>query len=192
MYGHVHILFNDCMLHYKVCARRNENKKTQQLLYFCIFCIYQPEGNVKKFVTDICRFHAVIANLKLTRYFEYYLLFGCAILRCASLLRASYLIIIFFYLGVSMAHLTRSNDHAKRLYNNLMSNYQRMIRPVKNSSDILTIKLGLKLSQLIGIVSRRNTHTDSILQDLAISRCREQCAKCPCTCWSSAVLCGVR
>ena len=45
-----------------------------------------------------------------------------------------------------------SNEDAKRLYKNLMSNYNKLIRPVSNSSESLTVKLGLKLSQLIGVV----------------------------------------
>ena len=45
------------------------------------------------------------------------------------------------------------NQDAKRLYDDLLSNYNRLIRPVGNNSDRLTIKMGLKLSQLIDIVS---------------------------------------
>lgn len=42
---------------------------------------------------------------------------------------------------------------AKRLYDDLLSNYNRLIRPVGNNSDRLTVKMGLKLSQLIEVVS---------------------------------------
>lgn len=45
------------------------------------------------------------------------------------------------------------NPDAKRLYDDLLSNYNRLIRPVGNNSDRLTVKLGLKLSQLIDVVS---------------------------------------
>lgn len=45
------------------------------------------------------------------------------------------------------------NPDAKRLYDDLMSSYNRLIRPVVNNSDTLTVKLGLKLSQLIDVVS---------------------------------------
>jgi hypothetical protein len=44
------------------------------------------------------------------------------------------------------------NPEAKRLYDDLLSNYNRLIRPVGNNSDKLTVKLGLKLSQLIDVV----------------------------------------
>jgi hypothetical protein len=46
-----------------------------------------------------------------------------------------------------------ANPDAKRLYDDLLSNYNRLIRPVRNNSEILTVYLGLKLSQLIEVVS---------------------------------------
>lgn len=46
-----------------------------------------------------------------------------------------------------------ANPDAKRLYDDLLSNYNRLIRPVRNYSEILTVYLGLKLSQLIEVVS---------------------------------------
>lgn len=46
-----------------------------------------------------------------------------------------------------------ANPEAKRLYDDLLSNYNRLIRPVGNNSDRLTVKMGLKLSQLIDVVS---------------------------------------
>lgn len=42
-----------------------------------------------------------------------------------------------------------ANPDAKRLYDDLLSNYNRLIRPVQNNSETLTVWLGLKLSQLI-------------------------------------------
>ena len=49
------------------------------------------------------------------------------------------------------------NNDAKRLYDDLMMNggYNKLIRPVSNSSEVLTVKLGLKLAQLIDVVSAR-------------------------------------
>lgn len=52
-----------------------------------------------------------------------------------------------------------ANRNAKILYQNLTADYNRLIRPVSNTTERLTIKLGLKLSQLIGIVST-NISTD--------------------------------
>lgn len=47
-----------------------------------------------------------------------------------------------------------SNPDAKRLYDDLLSNYNRLIRPVANNTDTVLVKLGLRLSQLIDLVSR--------------------------------------
>lgn len=48
-----------------------------------------------------------------------------------------------------------ANPEAKRLYDDLLSNYNRLIRPVGNNSDKLTVKMGLRLAQLIDVVSSR-------------------------------------
>jgi len=45
----------------------------------------------------------------------------------------------------------RADQDAKRLYEDLLTDYNRLIRPVGNNSDRLTVKLGLKLSQLIDV-----------------------------------------
>ncbi|XP_044756115.1 acetylcholine receptor subunit beta-like 2 [Coccinella septempunctata] len=42
-----------------------------------------------------------------------------------------------------------ANPDTKRLYDDLLSNYNRLIRPVINHTETLTVWLGLKLSQLI-------------------------------------------
>ena len=48
--------------------------------------------------------------------------------------------------------LTGGNPDAKRLYDDLLSNYNRLIRPVANNTDKITVKMGLKLSQLVDLV----------------------------------------
>ena len=45
------------------------------------------------------------------------------------------------------------NPDAKRLYDDLLSNYNKLVRPVVNVTDAVTVKLKLKLSQLIDVVS---------------------------------------
>lgn len=49
--------------------------------------------------------------------------------------------------------VTQANPEARRLYDDLLTNYNRLIRPVGNNSDRLTVKMGLRLSQLIEVVS---------------------------------------
>lgn len=49
--------------------------------------------------------------------------------------------------------VVQGNPDAKRLYDDLLSNYNRLIRPVANNTDTVLVKLGLRLSQLIDLVS---------------------------------------
>ena len=46
------------------------------------------------------------------------------------------------------------NPDAKRLYDEILSGYNKLVRPVKNVTDPVTVKVKLKLSQLIDVVSR--------------------------------------
>merc|ERR1712012_1227890 len=55
-----------------------------------------------------------------------------------------------------------ANQDAKRLYSNLLANYDRLIRPVANSSDRLTVHMRLKLSQVIGVDMRRQILTTNV------------------------------
>ena len=47
-----------------------------------------------------------------------------------------------------------ANPDAKRLYDDLLADYNRLIRPVSNHTDKVTVKLGLRLSQLVDLVRR--------------------------------------
>ena len=49
--------------------------------------------------------------------------------------------------------LNAGNPDAKRLYDDLLSNYNKLVRPVVNTTDILPVRIKLKLSQLIDVVS---------------------------------------
>ncbi|CAG2106811.1 unnamed protein product, partial [Medioppia subpectinata] len=57
--------------------------------------------------------------------------------------------------------LTLKRD-AKRLYDDLLSSYNRLIRPVFNNSDRLTVKMGLKLSQLIDVNLKNQIMTTNV------------------------------
>ncbi|KAK6644364.1 D-arabinose 1-dehydrogenase (NAD(P)(+)) [Polyplax serrata] len=46
------------------------------------------------------------------------------------------------------------NPDAKRLYDDLLSNYNKLVRPVVNTSDVLRVCIKLKLSQLIDVTFR--------------------------------------
>lgn len=58
------------------------------------------------------------------------------------------------------------NPDAKRLYDDLLSNYNKLVRPVVNTSDVLKVSIKLKLSQLIDVVSIR-CGFDSLLFSVA-------------------------
>lgn len=61
---------------------------------------------------------------------------------------------LFFSLVFLLFTRTSSNPDAKRLYDDLLSNYNRLIRPVSNNTDTVLVKLGLRLSQLIELVGK--------------------------------------
>lgn len=66
---------------------------------------------------------------------------------------------------ITLAILTAkclANPDAKRLYDDLLSNYNRLIRPVGNNSDRLTVKLGLKLAQIIDINLKNQIMTTNV------------------------------
>ena len=43
-------------------------------------------------------------------------------------------------------------DKTNELYLRLMSNYNKNVRPVRNNSDVVNVKLGLKLIQIADVV----------------------------------------
>lgn len=57
---------------------------------------------------------------------------------------------MLFYLTPSA--VCAGNPDAKRLYDDLLSNYNKLVRPVVNVTDALTVRIKLKLSQLIDVV----------------------------------------
>ncbi|XP_071516631.1 acetylcholine receptor subunit alpha-like 1 isoform X1 [Panulirus ornatus] len=61
-----------------------------------------------------------------------------------------------------LAPTCQANPDAKRLYDDLLSSYNRLIRPVGNNSDRLTVKLGLKLSQLIDVNLKNQIMTTNV------------------------------
>lgn len=56
------------------------------------------------------------------------------------------------------------NPDAKRLYDDLLSNYNKLVRPVVNTSDVLRVCIKLKLSQLIDVVRETSSKFSGRLQ----------------------------
>ncbi|KAJ4431945.1 hypothetical protein ANN_20554, partial [Periplaneta americana] len=67
-----------------------------------------------------------------------------------------------------------ANPDAKRLYDDLLSNYNRLIRPVINNTETLTVWLGLKLSQLIEVNLKNQVMTTNLwVQQYAIRKVQD-------------------
>ena len=58
-----------------------------------------------------------------------------------------------FYFKVTIGKVSLNED-AKRLLDDLFSNYNSVVRPVANSADIIKLSIGLKLSQIADIVNK--------------------------------------
>ena len=72
--------------------------------------------------------------------------------RGGSWLRIMFLVAVALS-SVATTPVQAGNPDAKRLYDDLLSNYNKLVRPVVNVSDVLTVRIKLKLSQLIDVVS---------------------------------------
>ena len=61
----------------------------------------------------------------------------------------------FNILSMLVLSVSECSDDARRLYYDLLTGrkYNKLIRPVGNSSQKLNVKMGIRLSQLIDIVS---------------------------------------
>lgn len=63
------------------------------------------------------------------------------------------------------------NEAARRLFDDLLSNYNKLVRPVKNHTQTLQVRVDLKLSQLLDVVtcarSVETAHSDN--ENLACS-----------------------
>ena len=63
------------------------------------------------------------------------------------------LISILFLTALNINIVYSGNPDAKRLYDDLLSNYNKLVRPVSNGTEAVTVHLKLKLSQLIAVVN---------------------------------------
>jgi hypothetical protein len=60
-------------------------------------------------------------------------------------------VFVFYEVYIEIA---RPNEDAKRLLDDLFSDYDPVVRPVKNPEDTIKLSIGLKLSQIADIVRR--------------------------------------
>ncbi|XP_031636448.1 acetylcholine receptor subunit beta-like 2 isoform X3 [Contarinia nasturtii] len=80
------------------------------------------------------------------------------------LLKVSLVVVIWVGVAHSRAGVKspEANPDAKRLYDDLLSNYNRLIRPVVNNTETLTVWLGLKLSQLMEVNLKNQVMTTNL------------------------------
>lgn len=60
--------------------------------------------------------------------------------------------------GLQVPTGVSADADTNRLYEDLMMTYNRIVRPVQNNSDKVVVRLSLKLSQLIDVVSREEIY----------------------------------
>ncbi|XP_067623401.1 acetylcholine receptor subunit alpha-like isoform X2 [Eurosta solidaginis] len=62
------------------------------------------------------------------------------------------------------------NPDAKRLYDDLLSNYNKLVRPVVNTTDVLKVCIKLKLSQLIDVNLKNQIMTTNLWVEQDLSK----------------------
>ncbi|XP_070519588.1 nicotinic acetylcholine receptor alpha4 isoform X3 [Cardiocondyla obscurior] len=68
-----------------------------------------------------------------------------------------------WFLSALVVHgAVAGNPDAKRLYDDLLSNYNKLVRPVVNTSDVLRVCIKLKLSQLIDVNLKNQIMTTNL------------------------------
>ncbi|XP_020279820.1 acetylcholine receptor subunit alpha-like isoform X2 [Pseudomyrmex gracilis] len=68
-----------------------------------------------------------------------------------------------WFLSALVVHAAvAGNPDAKRLYDDLLSNYNKLVRPVVNTSDVLRVCIKLKLSQLIDVNLKNQIMTTNL------------------------------
>ena len=69
-------------------------------------------------------------------------------------------VLFLFSLNINIVY--SGNPDAKRLYDDLLSNYNKLVRPVSNVTEAVTVHLKLKLSQLIAVVNNYKKYHESL------------------------------
>ena len=87
------------------------------------------------------------------RYLPTQILKSEHLLSTVYLLSIYYLSTFYYILSTLFKGPSSCNPDAKRLFDDLLSSYNKLVRPVMNVTDAVTVKFKLKLSQLIDVVS---------------------------------------
>lgn len=65
-----------------------------------------------------------------------------------------FLSLFFFLFCIFLLKFVNGNEGAKRLYDDLLINYNKYRRPSNSPQEPITVKLKLRLSQIIDVVSK--------------------------------------
>lgn len=69
---------------------------------------------------------------------------------------------ILILVSINVNRVQSGNPDAKRLYDDLLSNYNKLVRPVSNVTEAVTVHLKLKLSQLIAVNLKNQIMTTNL------------------------------
>ncbi|XP_022258930.1 acetylcholine receptor subunit alpha-like 1 isoform X1 [Limulus polyphemus] len=75
---------------------------------------------------------------------------------------SGWITLTYLLLSFWVVYISKASSETKRLYDDLINGYNSLIRPVGNTSDKLTVKMGLKLSQLIDVNLKNQIMTTNV------------------------------
>ncbi|CRK89444.1 CLUMA_CG003190, isoform A [Clunio marinus] len=81
---------------------------------------------------------------------------------CIILRKVNHHWLLWFLSALVVNGAVAGNPDAKRLYDDLLSNYNKLVRPVVNTSDVLRVCIKLKLSQLIDVNLKNQIMTTNL------------------------------
>lgn len=69
---------------------------------------------------------------------------------------------LFHHLFLAPEEFVSLAEMEDTLLRNLFRGYQKWVRPVLHANDTITVRFGLKISQLVDVVRHTHTHTYSM------------------------------
>lgn len=79
-------------------------------------------------------------------------------------------LILLFYVVVSPAQedFVSLAEMEDSLLRNLFRGYQKWVRPVQHANDTITVRFGLKISQLVDVVRTQHSHIQTHRRDVGM------------------------
>ncbi len=70
--------------------------------------------------------------------------------------------IVFLDESIASSSSMIANQDSRRLYDDLIGGYNRLVRPVSNNSDKLTVYMSLKLTQILDVDEKNQIMTTNV------------------------------